>query len=134
MANLKKNAPKLGTGVLARYGNFFRGDDDFFTHCLILKNGECWLLGQGLQEVHVHVFKANAADFHQLQSHLTTIPAAWPSSSYNGYNFITDVENSAVRNEVAVYGLQPGNTLSGYFVPPSSSSVETLVKTIANID
>lgn len=30
--------------VIARYGNFFQGDDDFFTHCLILDNGECWLL------------------------------------------------------------------------------------------
>ena len=52
--------PNLGTGVLARYGNWYHGDDDFFTHCLILKNGECWLLGQGLNEVFVRVFKARA--------------------------------------------------------------------------
>ena len=134
MANLKKTAPKLGTGVLARYGNFFRGDDDYFTHCLILENGGCWLLGQGLQEVHLHVFKANAAEFRQLKSQLATIPSAWPSSSYAGYNFITDVESPAGRNEVAVYVQQQGNTLSGYFVPPPGSSVETRVKTIANID
>ena len=134
MVNLKKNAPKLGVGVLARYGNFYRGDDDYFTHCLILETGDCWLLGQGLQEVHVHVFKAAASEFRRLKSQLTIIPAAWPSSSYDGYNFITDVENPATRNEVAVIGMQPGNTVASYFVPPPGSPVETLVKTIANID
>jgi hypothetical protein len=59
---------------------------------------------------------------------------AWPASSYSGYNFITDVENPATRNEVAVYGQKPGNNLAGYFVPPPGSQVENLVKAIARID
>jgi hypothetical protein len=76
--NLNKNAPKLGaTGVLARYGNFYHGDDDYFIHCLILDNRECWLLGQGLQQVHVHTFKANAEEFGELKAALSSIPAAW---------------------------------------------------------
>ena len=50
--------PNLGKDVIARYGNWFRGDDDFFTHVLILKNGECWRLGQGLEVVEAHRFKA----------------------------------------------------------------------------
>jgi len=58
--------PNLGRGVLARYGNWYHDDDDFFTHCLILKNGECWLLGQGLSEAFVRAFKARTAKFRQL--------------------------------------------------------------------
>ena len=124
---------KLGTGVIARYGNWYRGDDDLFTHCLILKNGECWLLGQGLQQVSVRVFKANHMKFKKLKAALASIPSAWPSSSYSGYNFITDAE-SANASEIAVYGKKPGGSLAGYFVPPPGSPVEALVKAIARID
>jgi hypothetical protein len=123
----------LGTGVIARYGNWYRGDDDFFTHCLILKNGECWLLGQGLEQVTLHVFKAPISKFNQLKAALASIPAGWPSASYSGYNFITDAE-SATASEIAVYGKQPGGSLAGYYVPPAGSNVETLVKAIARID
>jgi hypothetical protein len=123
----------LGTGVIARYGNWCRGDDDFFTHCLILKNGECWLLGQGLEQVTLRVFKAPISKFNQLKAALASIPAGWPSASYSGYNFITDAE-SATASEIAVYGKQPGGSLAGYYVPPAGSNVETLVKAIARID
>jgi len=123
----------LGTGVIARYGNWYRGDDDFFTHCLILKNGECWLLGQGLEQVTLRVFKAPISKFNQLKAALASIPAGWPSASYSGYNFITDAE-SATASEIAVYGKQPGGSLAGYYVPPAGSNVETLVKAIARID
>ena len=123
----------LGKGVIARYGNWYHDDDDLFTHCLILKNGECWLLGQGLQQASVKVFKANHAKFKKLKAALASIPAAWPNSSYSGYNFITDAE-SANASEIAVYGKKPGGSLAGYFVPPAGSVVETLVKAIADID
>jgi len=119
-------------GVIARYGNWFRGDDDFFTHCLILKNGECWLLGQGLEQVTLRVFKAHASKFKKLKAALATIPPGWAKASYGGYNFITDAE-SPTASEIAVYGKQ-GGSLAGYYVPPSGSPVETLVKEIAKID
>ena len=122
-------------GVLARYGNWFRGSDDFFTHCLILESGECWLLGQGLQQVSLGEFKAPAAEFATLKGLLTSIPTSWPNASYNGngYNFITDAEGPTA-SEIAVYGTQPGGSLAGYFVPAAGSQVENLVKAIANID
>ena len=123
----------LGKDVIARYGNYYHGDDDFFTHCLILKNGECWLLGQGLDPVHLRVFKANPAKLRQLKTAIASIPPAWSNSSYDGYDFITDAEGPNAR-EVAVYGKKPGNTLPGYFVPPAGSQVEQLVKSIAHID
>jgi hypothetical protein len=122
--------------VLARYGNFFRGDDDLFTHCLILKNGECLLLGQGLRPVVLRVFKAPVLKFKKLKAALRTIPASWPGASYSGYNFITDAE-SAIANEIAVFGVKPGGKApadSAYYVPPPGSDVEQLVKVIAGID
>jgi hypothetical protein len=124
---------KLGIGVIARYGNWYHHDDDFFTHCLILKNGECCLLGQGLEQVTLRVFKARHSKFKQLKAALASIPAGWPAASYSGYNFITDAE-SATASEIAVYGKKPGGSLAGYFVPPAGSVVEGLVKTIAHID
>jgi hypothetical protein len=125
--------PTLGIGVIARYGNWYHADDDLFTHCLILKNGECLLLGQGLQQVGVRIFKAHPLKFKKLKAALASIPAAWPSSSYAGYNFITNAESSDA-SEIAVYGKKAGGTLAGYFVPPVGSVVETLVKQIAHID
>lgn len=124
---------RLGIGVIARYGNWYHHDDDFFTHCLILKNGECWLLGQGLEQVTLRVFKTQHSKFKQLTAALASIPAGWPAASYSGYNFITDAE-SATASEIAVYGKKPGGSLAGYFVPPAGSVVEGLVKTIAHID
>jgi hypothetical protein len=124
---------KLGIGVIARYGNWYHHDDDFFTHCLILKNGECWLLGQGLEQVTLRVFKARHSKFKQLKTALASIPAGWPAASYSGYNFITDAE-SATATEIAVYGKKAGGSLAGYFVPPAGSLVEGLVKAIAHID
>jgi hypothetical protein len=124
---------RLGIGVIARYGNWHHGDDDFFTHCLILKNGECWLLGQGLEQVTVRVFKARHSKFKQLKTALASIPAGWPTATYSGYNFITDAESSTA-SEIAVYGKKTGGSLAGYFVPPAGSVVEGLVKAIAHID
>ena len=126
----------LGNAVIARYGNFFQGDSDLFTHCLIMTNGDCWLLGQGLRPVTLRSFEASAEKFERLKAALATIPAAWPKASYAGYNFITDAE-SPTATEIAVYGVKPGGALPGdgaYFVPPSGSDVEQLVKAIARID
>jgi len=124
------------SNVIARYGNFFQGDDDFFTHCLILDNGECWLLGQGLREATLRVFKAPDEKFEQLTAALATaIPAEWAEASYTGYNFITDAE-SPTATEIAVFGLKANDppALGKYYVPPAGSAVEKLVKEIARID
>ncbi|HLX41042.1 MAG TPA: hypothetical protein VKR42_10950 [Ktedonobacteraceae bacterium] len=122
--------------VIARYGNWYRGDDDLFTHCLILDNGECWLLGQGLRAASLRVFKAPEEKFEQLTAAIAaTIPAAWADAGYTGYNFITDPESPAAT-QIAVFGRQVSDppALGRYFVPPAGSEVETLVKEIAKID
>lgn len=43
-----------------------------------------------------------------------------------------NVESPNAR-ETAVYGKQSGQTLAQYYVPAAGSSVETLVKTTANL-
>jgi hypothetical protein len=118
--------------VIARYGNWYKGSDDLFTHCLILRSGECHLLGQGLQVVTLSKFKARAEKFKKLKAAISPIPDAWPNASYGGYNFITDAE-SPTASEIAIYGKKKSG-LAGYFVPPSGSLAETLVKAIAKID
>ena len=122
--------------VIARYGNWYRGDDDLFTHCLILRNGQCWLLGQGLRPVTLRSFKAPVSQLKKLIAAIKTIPASWATASYVGYNFITDAE-SATATEIAVYGVKPGGVLPGdgaYFVAPPDSDVAKLVKGISGID
>ena len=121
--------------IIARYGNFYRGDPDLFTHCLILRNGQCWLLGQGLRPVTLRNFKAPVSQFKKLTAALATIPASWVTASYDGYNFITDAE-SATASEIAVYGVKSGGSPADfeYFVPPPDSDVAKLVKAIAGID
>jgi hypothetical protein len=122
--------------VIARYGNFYRGDDGLFTHCLIQRDGQCWLLGQGLRPVTLRSFKAPVSKFKKLTAALATIPASWATASYVGYNFITDAE-SANASEIAVFGVKPGGSLPAdgeYFVAPPDSDVAKLVKAIARID
>jgi hypothetical protein len=122
--------------VIARYGNWYRGDDDLFTHCLILRNGQCWLLGQGLRPVTLRSFKSPASQFKKLTAAIKTIPATWATASCVGYNFITDAE-SATAAEIAIYGVKPGGVLpadGAYFVAPPDSDVGKLVKAISGID
>jgi hypothetical protein len=120
------------TDIIARYGNWYKGADDFFTHCLILRSGECRLLGQGLNTVTLTKFKAPAAKLRRLKTLTATIPAGWAAASYAGFNFITDAE-SASASEIAVHGKKSGG-IAGYFVPAAGSEAETLVKAIAKID
>jgi hypothetical protein len=124
--------------VIARYGAFFKGDDDLFAHCLILKSGTCILLMQGLQAVEVRRHEAPSALFHQLEEALGQIPASFAKASYEGYNFITDAE-SPLGGEIAVYGRHasdpPDSPASfAYYAAPVGSPIADLVKAIANID
>src|ERR1700730_1834286 len=121
------------TDIIARYGNWFKGDDDLFTHCLILRNGERRLLGQGTRVVTLSRSKVPPTKLKKLKLALATIPVTWADASYVGYNFITDAE-SPTASEVAVYGRKAGGGLPGYFVPPAGSEAGTLVKAIAHID
>jgi hypothetical protein len=130
---MRKNSP---TDVLARYGNFYHGDDDLFAHCFVLRNGQCALLFQGLQAVTLKLFKAPAAKHRQLAKLLKApIPDGWSSASYQGYNFVTDAEGPNA-SEIAVYGTQPGDIRppGEYYVAPADSEVGLLVKAIAKVD
>src|SRR5437016_156285 len=121
--------------VVARYGNWYRGDDDRFAHCLILRGGPSLLLFQGLQPVTARVAAAPAAKLRALVRLLNQpIPAAWPKASYSGYNFITDAEGAGA-GEIAVLGVKPGEVRSGqYYAAPPDSDVGKLVRAIAKID
>jgi hypothetical protein len=63
------------TDVVALYGNWVRGDDDLFTHFLILRNGECGPFGQRLRPVTSSKFKAPATKFEKLTRFLHRVVA-----------------------------------------------------------
>jgi hypothetical protein len=124
--------------VIARYGAWFKGSDDLFAHCLILKSGARILLMQGLQAVEVRRSEAASTPFRQLEEALANIPAGWAKASYQGYNFITDAE-SPLGGEIAVYGRHasdpPDSPLSfAYYAAPVGTPIADLVKAIAEID
>jgi len=122
--------------VIARYGNFYRGDDDLFAHCLVRRRGQSVLLFQGLQTVTVRLFDPDEERHRHLAELLEQpIPSGWSQASYQGYNFITDAEGPNA-NEIAVYGVQPGDPRppGQYYAAPADSEVGKLVKDIAKID
>jgi hypothetical protein len=122
--------------VLARYGNFYHGDDDLFAHCFVLRSGQCVLLFQGLQVVTIKLVKAPAAKHRLLVKLLKKpIPTSWGQASYLGYNFVTDAEGPNA-NEIAVFGTQPGDNRppGEYYAAPADSEVGLLVKAIAKVD
>lgn len=122
--------------VLARYQNYFRGDDDAIAHCLIRTDGEMIRLMQGLEPVTVHVESIHDELYDQLTRLLADeLPAAqWPKASYDnsGFNFIVDV-NGPSGSEIAVFGKKAGD-IAQYYAAPADSGVGTLIRKIANID
>jgi len=121
--------------VLARYGNWYRGEDDEFAHCLILDDGRCVLLFQGSRAVTVQIEHAPERAFGRLGELIEAgLPANWPESSYGGYNFITDPEGPQA-SEIAVLGRPAGaNGLIAYYAAPDGSEIGQLVKDIAQLD
>jgi hypothetical protein len=122
--------------VVARYGNWYHGDDDLFAHALVLRSGLCVQLYQGLQTVTVKTFKAPAAKINRLRALLKAkLPDAWPNASYAGYNFITDAEGPSA-NEIAVWGVRASDMRppGQYYAAPPDSEIGMLVKAIAKVD
>jgi hypothetical protein len=104
--------PPSSYNVLARYGNFFQGDDDLFAHALILRNGHCIRLFQGLAVVTATYDRVPDAEHDQL------------------------VRLLADANEIAVFGVQAGGAgpPGEYFVADPTSQIGSLVKSIAAVD
>jgi hypothetical protein len=122
--------------VIARYGTWFHGSDDEFTHALILRSGTVLVLAQGLQIVTVRSHHVPEAELAKLKHELEQqIPAGWAQASYAGYNFITDAEGPQA-SEIAVLGTRAGANLPqpSYYAAPPDSVIGQLVKAIAKID
>jgi hypothetical protein len=121
--------------VIARYGNWYHGDDDLFAHCFVRRSGQSLLLFQGLQVVSLRLFDPDEEKHRRLAELLEQpIPGGWPKASYQGYNFVTDPEGPNAA-EIAVYAVQPGDPQppGEYYAAPADSEVGKLVKQIAKI-
>jgi hypothetical protein len=129
-------AEKSPNDVIARYGNWYRGDDDLFAHCFVRRSGQSVRLFQGLQTVTLQLFDPDEEKHRHLAELLEQpIPGAWPRASYQGYNFVTDPEGPNAT-EIAVHGVQPGDPSppGQYYTAPADSEAGKLVKEIAKID
>ena len=127
---------KSPLNVLARYGNWYQGDDDEFAHFFLLDARRCVLLFQGLQTVQMSFFEAPKDKYEELIELLAQpIPSGWPAASYAGYNFVSDAKGPNA-SEIAVHGVQPGDTRppGQYYSAPSDSAIGLLVKSIAQVD
>jgi hypothetical protein len=124
-----------GLDVIARYGNWYEGDEEFFCHCLILRNGQLLWLTQGQPAVTVRHGMASAKSLAKLLSSLEKLPNSWPKSRYAGYDFITDAQSQG-SDEIAVLGVQDGDAHKAvrYYVAEPASEVGRLVKEMAGID
>jgi hypothetical protein len=121
--------------VIARYGNWFHGDDDEFAHCLVLRSAECVRLFQGLRPVTVQIERADERRHARLVELIDAgIPDGWPPASYQGYNFITEAEGPT-GDEVAVFGVPVGGQpRAAYYAAPLASEIAQLIKAIAQVD
>ena len=129
-----KRAKRTKGDVLARYGNWYKGADDLFAHCLILSGGDCVLLFQGLSVVTTKQVSAPAAKHAALVKALKQrVPPDWQKAAYSGFNFITDAEG-ATASEIAVLGQQAADTYAQYYAAPADSDIGQLVKAIAKLD
>ena len=137
MSTARPRRKKGQLDVIARYGAFYHGDDEEFAHCFVLSDGRSILLFQGLNSVVMSVVESPKKEFDTLADLLRRgIPAGWPASAYQRYNFVTDATNDATRSEIAVLGLQPGSSppIAHYYSAPPDSPIGTLVKAIAQLD
>jgi hypothetical protein len=131
---LTKAAP-VGSDVVARYGNWYKGDDDLFAHCLIMASGDVVWLMQGLSVVTVRRGSVPQDSLRMLLDLMAALPSGWARASYSGYNFITAAEGAA-SNEITVLGVaanDPSKTKTYYAADPSSG-VAAFVRAIAAID
>jgi hypothetical protein len=124
--------------ILARYGNWYKGSDDLFAYCFVMRNRHRILLFQGLEVVTMKHLEVPSKEHERLETLLAQpIPAGWPAVSYQGYNFVADPEApGSDATQVAVYGVQPTDTRppGQYYLAPVGDDVDKLVKAIAEID
>jgi len=119
-----------GLEVVARYGNWYQGDDELFCHCLILRNGQLLWLTQGAPAVTIRQGTASAKTLAALLAALEKLPKGSPKSSYAGTDFITDAD------EVAVLGVREGDAdkKRRYYAAHPGSEAARLVREISGID
>ncbi len=123
------------TDVLARYGGYYQGSDDLTANCLILADGRCVRVFQGIDPVAVSIDRAGTDAFERLLELLESpIPADWTLAPYEAddANFLPS-PNEAGGGEVVVHGTQAGG-IPRYYVAPDGSDLAQVVKRIAAID
>ena len=123
--------PDNGSKVLARYNNFYKGDDDYFAQCLVDNSGNVTIIGQGLQTIGIHHLTATSKDLAMLKKAIKSLPKNTKNYGYTGYNFMdlgADMNAGVVVSSV----LSDGNF--GYVALDDKMDAAILVKKICGME
>ena len=120
-------AGDLGARVLARYSNYFQGDDDAFATCLVLENSTGLVLIDGLVPNTVGTFSIPNNQMKSLKSQLAALNA-------KGTDTVPLLPQNNETGAVASRVLVPAAAYPGYSNVAKGSALETSLKAICKID
>ncbi len=120
-------AADLGVSAIARYSNYYAGDDDAFATCLILENGNGIVMIDGLAINSILNFSATDAQMQALKAQLVTLDAKTGST-------VPLLPKDNEIGAVASRKLVPHAHYPGYSKVQSGSALEIAIKAICNIE
>ena len=128
-----------GSTVIAKYGNWYQGDDDAYAQCMILSDGtnaQRETIIQGMAGVTVETKSVPSDQLAALEKLRRPLPADSNLSSYTGYNFLQINETGPA--DIEVLGQAPGvkgNTAyDQYFTVTLASDAAKVIKTICDME
>jgi len=123
--------------VIAKYENFYKGDDDLYAQCLIVSNGkklQRQYIFQGLQAVSEKTKTVSDLQKNLLEGMRRNLSAKSVLAPYSGYDFLVMAKTPGV----VILGQAPGakaNTESDqYFSVDPTSTAASVVKAICNME
>jgi hypothetical protein len=122
--------------VIARCGNFYRGDDDLFAHCFVRRSGQSVLLFQGLQTVTLRLFDPDEGNTGTWPSCLSSRSRADGPKRATRATTSKPILKDPTRTRSRSTECSPGDPRrpGEYYVAPADSEVGEVFNDIAKID
>jgi hypothetical protein len=125
--------------VIAKYGNWYKGDDDLYAQCLILSDGKHAVreyVFQGMQAISVSRKNVSPGDLRKLENLRRPLPSDSLLAPYNGYNFLQIDESAGPDFEVLgqAPGVKGDAGYDQYFSVSPKSDVAGILRTICAME
>jgi len=128
-----------GASVIAKYGNWYQGDDDLYAQCMVVSTGRSAqreIIFQGMAVVSVSRASIPAAKLEALEKLRRTLSTESSPAPYSGYNFLKIDESAGP--DIEILGQAPGvkgnTSYDQYFNVSPQSDAAQAIKSICNID